>query len=68
VVVDWCFGVSAFLFLLLLLAGISLLSIGWLLYLLVPTTHHKNFKEHWRLDGLILIGLIIYFNFKEQTL
>ena len=21
--------------------------------LLVPTTHHKNFKEHWRLDAWI---------------
>jgi hypothetical protein len=30
-VVDWCFGVSAFLFLLLLLAGILLLLIGSLL-------------------------------------
>ncbi len=37
--------------------------------LLVPTTHHKKLQgAYWRLDGLILIGLIIYFNFKEQTL
>jgi hypothetical protein len=42
VVVDWFLGVSAFIFLLLLLADISLLSIGSLL--LLPA-HHKNFKE-----------------------